>query len=44
MTKKILSVLGFGMIAMLFLISCEGGGGSKVSSMQFKRMNICLRH
>ena len=40
MTKKILSVLGFGMIAMLFLISCEGGGGGKVSSMQFKRMNI----
>ncbi|MBR4264214.1 MAG: hypothetical protein IKQ48_06525 [Paludibacteraceae bacterium] len=40
MTKKILSVLGFGMIAMLIFVSCEGGGGSKVSSMQFKRMNI----
>lgn len=39
MAKKILSALGIGMIAMLFLVSCESGGG-KVSSMQFKRMNI----
>ena len=40
MTKKILSVLGFGMIAMLIFVSCESGGSGKVSSMQFKRMNI----
>ncbi len=40
MTKKILSALGIGMIAMLFLVSCEGIGSGKVSSMQFKRMNI----
>lgn len=39
MNTKILSALGIGMIAMLFLVSCESGGG-KVSSMQFKRMNI----
>ncbi len=39
MAQKILSALGIGMIAMLFLVSCESGGG-KVSSMQFKRMNI----
>lgn len=39
MTKKILSALGIGMIAMLFLVSCENGGGN-ASSMQFKRMDI----
>lgn len=39
MNTKILSALSIGMIAMLFLVSCERGGG-KVSSMQFKRMNI----
>lgn len=39
MVKKISVALGIGMIAMLILVSCESGGG-KVSSMQFKRMNI----
>ena len=39
MRKNIFSALGVGMIAMLFLVSCEEGGG-KASSMQFKRMDI----
>lgn len=39
MTKKILSSLGIGMMAMLCLVSCENGGGN-ASSMQFKRMDI----
>jgi len=40
MTKKILSALGIGMIAMLLFVSCEGNGGGKATSMQFKRMDI----
>lgn len=40
MTKKILSALGIGMIAMLFLVSCEDNAGGKASSMKFKRMDI----
>ena len=39
MRKNVLSALGIVVCAMLFLVSCESGGG-KVSSMQFKRMNI----
>ena len=39
MKTKFFSRIGIGMIALLFLVSCENGGG-KVSSMQFKRMNI----
>ena len=39
MRKNVLSALGIIVCAMLFLVSCESGGG-KVSSMQFKRMNI----
>ena len=39
MVKKISVALGITLSAMLFLVSCESGGG-KVSSMQFKRMNI----
>ena len=39
MTKKILSLLGVGMIAMLLFVSCEEGGGT-ASSMKFKRMDI----
>ncbi len=40
MTNKILTALGIGMIAMLFLVSCENNAGGKVTSMQFKRMDI----
>ena len=40
MTNKILTALGIGMIAMLFLVSCENNAGGKATSMQFKRMDI----
>jgi len=40
MIKNILSALGIVVCAMLFLVSCQDEPGGKVSSMQFKRMNI----
>ena len=40
MANKILSTLGIGMIAMLFLVSCEDNVGGKATSMKFKRMDI----
>lgn len=40
MTNKLLTALGIGMIAMLFLVSCENNAGGKATSMKFKRMDI----
>lgn len=40
MTNKLLTALGIGMIAMLFLVSCENNAGGNATSMQFKRMDI----
>ena len=40
MKTKFFSLIGIGMIALLFLVSCEGNSGGSASSMQFKRMDI----
>ena len=40
MNTKILSALGIGMMAMLFLVSCEDNRGGNATSMKFKRMDI----